>query len=141
MKIYCGTDIVNISRMNRYVELKADGTLPSFVTRCFTDKEIEYCMSKKLENKRAESLAGRYAAKEAIAKALGTGLMTEGISFLDFEILNDSKGAPHLTISGKALDRANELGIISQSISISHDGEYAISYCTLLSDKDANEGE
>lgn len=133
MRVLCGTDIVEIKRMLKYTSLKEDGKYPSFITRCFTDKEIDYCMGKKLDSKKAESLAGRYAAKEAVSKALGTGLMTEGIGFLDMEILNNEAGAPCLKLSGKAYEKAQELGVISQSISISHDGEYAISYCTLLS--------
>lgn len=134
MRVFCGTDIVEISRMLRNIAPKEDGSLSAFITRCFTEKEIEYCSSKKLDIKKAESYAGRYAAKEACSKALGTGVMTEGIGFLDIEILTDDRGAPYLVLHGNANERANALGVISKSISISHDGEYAISYCTLLSD-------
>lgn len=120
--------------MLRNITPKDDGSLSSFVTRCFTEAEISYCNSKKLDSKRAESFAGRYAAKEACSKALGTGVMTEGIGFLDIEILRDEKGSPYIVLHGKAKERADALGVISKAISISHDGEYAISYCTLLSD-------
>ncbi|MCQ2467897.1 MAG: holo-ACP synthase [Clostridia bacterium] len=138
MRVLCGTDIVEIKRMLKHIALKEDGSYPSFITKCFTPNEIEYCMGKKLDSKKAESLAGRYAAKEAASKALGTGLMTEGIGFLDFEIILDDKGAPHLELHGRALEVANNLGVVSKSISISHDGEYAISYCTLLSEGEEN---
>lgn len=136
MRVLCGTDIVEIKRMYKNIALKEDGSIPSFITRCFTDKEIEYCMGKKLDSKKAESFSGRYAAKEAVSKALGTGVMTEGIGFLDIEILLNENGAPYLVLHGNAKAKADSLGVISTSVSISHDGEYAISYCTMLANSE-----
>lgn len=93
-------------------------------------------MGKKLDSKKAESFSGRYAAKEAVSKALGTGVMTEGIGFLDIEILLNENGAPYLVLHGNAKAKADSLGVISTSVSISHDGEYAISYCTMLANSE-----
>ena len=140
MKILCGTDIVDIRRMEKHVLPKEDGALPHFVERCFTDKEIEYCMSKKLDRLKAESMAARFAAKEACAKALGTGIMTMGIGFTDIEILKDDKGAPYVVLHNEALRVAEELKIISTSISLSHDGDYAVSFCTMISSAGEEQG-
>jgi len=139
MRIYCGTDIVLVKRMASNIAPKEDGSLPSFVTRCFTDKEIEYCMRSSNLDKRAESFAGRFATKEAVAKALGTGVMTMGIGFTDIETINDESGAPKVKLYGKARSKAQELKAVSISVSISHDGDYAVSYCTILSEDSEDE--
>lgn len=134
MKILCGTDIVLVSRLSKYAV--TEGKLPHFLTRCFTPSEIEYCLGKKNEKSISESLAGRFAAKEAVAKALGTGVMTMGIGFTDIEILNDKNGAPFVKLGGAASQKVEELGVRSVSISISHDGDYAVAFCTMLSSED-----
>ena len=69
MKILVGTDIVEIGRFSKHVKFEENGKLPHFITRCYTPKEIEYCMGKKLDKARLESLAARFAAKEAVSKA------------------------------------------------------------------------
>ncbi len=132
MRILCGTDIVEIRRVMRSTALKEDGSFPSFVTKCYTEDEISYCMKINNEDKRAERFAARFAVKEAVSKALGTGLMTMGISLLDIETVIDELGAPSVKLYGEAKKRADDLGIVSMSVSMSHDGDYAISYCTAL---------
>lgn len=132
MKIYCGTDIVEIKRMAKYVNPREDGSMPSFITKCFCDSEIEYINSRRLESKRTETIAGLYAAKEAISKALGTGVMTNGIGFHDFLISHSETGAPVVSLCGCAGEYAKEIGITSIALSISHDGDYAVAYCTML---------
>lgn len=127
MRILCGTDIVELARIDR--SLNKSG--PAFISRCFTEEEAAYCNSLS-GSRRIESFGGRFAAKEAASKALGTGIMNEGVTLSDIEIIRSEEGAPELILHGRALDRANELGVVSMSVSISHDGGFAVAYCCML---------
>ncbi|MBP5261556.1 MAG: holo-ACP synthase [Clostridiales bacterium] len=129
MKILCGTDIVEISRIERSIERLGD----AFIDRCFGPDERAYYDSLN-DRRKAESLSGGFAAKEAVSKALGTGIMSEGIILTDLEIVHNDKGAPELVLHGEALSTAERLGVTSTSISISHDGGYAVAYCTMLAE-------
>ena len=127
MKIFSGTDIVETERIGRSISRLGD----AFISRCFDPGEISYCESLK-GSRRIESYAARFAAKEAASKALGTGIMNEGVTLKDFEITKDKEGAPSLVLHGKALEKAEELGIVSMSVSLSHDGGYAVAFCSML---------
>ncbi|MFZ4772842.1 MAG: holo-ACP synthase [Chlamydiia bacterium] len=105
-----GTDIIEVGRIEEALEEFG----AHFIEKHFTSKEILYCNS---YNKPAERFAGRFAAKEAIVKALGTGFA--GIGFLDIEILNKPGGAPHATIKLPSYSHLNIL------ISISHCRSFA----------------
>lgn len=128
MNVRSGIDIVDISRIEKSI-----GRTDAFVRKCFTGNEISYCEGL-APSRRIESYAGRFAAKEAASKALGTGIMSEGISLLDLEIITDEKGAPELVLHGKAKQKAESMGIFSKSVSISHDGGYAVACCYMLAD-------
>lgn len=132
MKIRNGVDIVNIDRILKHVE----NNNTSFFKKCFLDSEYEYAMAHKIDIRRAESFAARFAAKEAAAKALGTGICTENIGFLDFEIVRGANGAPELVFHGEALKKAEELKVTSVSVSLSHDGGVACAFVTLLTDEE-----
>ena len=119
MNVRCGIDIVDVSRFIKKIE----DDNQSFITKCFTESEIEYCNSAKDINRKAERYAARYAAKEAVGKAIGTGLMSEGV------------GTPGVKLTGGALEHANNLGMSSVSLSLSHDGGMAIAYCVMLVEK------
>ena len=94
MKIFgIGTDIVNIKRIDKLI--KKDGM--KFKKRIFTLKEIKYCQIKKNSS---SFFAKRYAAKEALSKALGTGIRKD-ITFKNIEIYNDSSGKPSISLKGK----------------------------------------
>ena len=136
MEIFNGTDIVCISRFERYCKIGDDDVLPHFITRCYTDNEIRYCLSKANLKARAESFAARFAAKEAVAKAMGTGIMTMGIGMTDIEIINNDKGAPLVNLFGRAKQEAEALNVFSISVSLSHDGDYATAYCSMLAGKE-----
>lgn len=109
MKI--GTDIIRISRIKNSIEKFGD----KFKSRFLTDDEIERAKS-------ISSIAGLWAAKEAIAKALGCGISSE-LYFHDIRTTKDSRGAPHFTLSPEAQER---FPIVESSLSISHDGDFAI---------------
>ena len=130
MKILCGTDLVDVERFKRILENKES----SFINKCFTEKEQAFCLAKAGGKRAAESFAARFAAKEACGKALGTGIMSEGIGLTDIEVVTDEKGAPHLELKGRAKEKADELGVFSISVSLTHDGGMAAAYCTMLAE-------
>jgi holo-[acyl-carrier protein] synthase len=114
-----GTDIVECLRIGRMIERHGE----IFLTRVYTEREIRYCQ----ERKRAvEHFAGRWAAKEAIFKCLGTG-WAKGLSWTDLEIRNDHGGKPRVLVCGAAKDMAQSLRISDILISISHCRAYATS--------------
>jgi len=112
-----GTDIVEIARIAKMIERHAD----SFINRIYTTDEIRYCQKRKHCN---EAFAGRWAAKEAIMKVLGTGFV-KGIGWLDIEILNEKSGQPFVNIRGGAGEYAEKIGIDEFLITISHCKAYA----------------
>ncbi|MBR3614455.1 MAG: holo-ACP synthase [Clostridia bacterium] len=113
MKIINGTDIVEIYRIKRDIETLGD----KFLSRIYTENEIKYCESKKLQ--KYQSYAARFAAKEAIYKALSDYIDFE-YSWRDFEILNDETGKPYVKLGIKIKDLEN------LSITLSHCKEYAV---------------
>ena len=124
MIIGMGTDLVNADRIEKLVERFGE----RFLERCFTRREIEYARQRKTKSSYSMTLAKRYAAKEACAKALGTGFRN-GITFQDFEILNNDQGAPALTLTGSAAHILSSLSAGAQTsihISLSDDAPYAL---------------
>lgn len=111
-----GVDIIEIERIKKAVE-KSD----RFVERLFTENEIEYFKSK---NMKPESIAGNFAAKEAIVKAMGTGI--RGFKWTDIEVLRDELGKPVVLLHNEARNVANQYGISQIMLSISHCKEYAV---------------
>jgi len=114
MKI--GTDIVQIDRIERSLTKFGD----KFKERFLHPKEIDLVQ-------KTASIAGFWAAKEAISKALGCGIGGE-LSFHDIVIAKDSRGAPSFTLTPKAQERHN---IKTSSLSISHDGGFAIAVAVI----------
>ncbi|MCX8128910.1 MAG: holo-ACP synthase [Clostridia bacterium] len=121
MAILCGVDIIEIQRIRKSIE----STGGAFKGRVYTDREILYCESRKVV--KYQSYAARFAAKEAVSKAFGTGI-GKGIELKDIEILNDDYGKPYVILKGKARQIYNELGGQEISLSISHCHEYAVAY-------------
>jgi holo-[acyl-carrier protein] synthase len=108
-----------------------------FLTRVYTEREIRYCQ----ERKRAtEHFAGRWAAKEAILKCLGTG-WRRGIAWTDMEIRNDPAGRPMVLMCGAAKDTAQTLRIADILISISHCRAYATAYALAIGAAQPVEGQ
>lgn len=137
MEILCGTDLVEVERIRKILEKHESG----FINKCFTAKEQEICNSKPGMKSAAESYAARFAAKEACGKALGTGIMSEGISLTDIEVETAPNGAPRMVLKGRAKEKADELGVFSIAVSLTHDGGMAAAYCTMLADrKEQNPG-
>jgi holo-[acyl-carrier protein] synthase len=123
MAIYCGVDIVEIDRIRQSFETIGD----NFRDRVFTEAEIAYCEGRKAS--RFESYAARFAAKEAVSKAFGTGI--GGLGWKDIEILNDDKGKPYVVLSESAKDIFEKMKGLGISLSLSHSRQYAVAYAVL----------
>ena len=122
MKITCGTDIIEIERVKESIENV--GT--KFIERVYTEKEIEYCESKKKQ--KYQHYAGRFAAKEAAFKAISKILDDKySVCWKDFETINDGQGRPSII-----LHNINTEKIESIDVSISHCKEYAIANVVIL---------
>lgn len=119
-----GTDIVECLRIAKMIERHGE----LFITRVYTDHEIEYCSSRKAAT---QHYAGRWAAKEAVLKALGTG-WRRGIGFRDVEVHNHSSGKPIIKLRGGARDLIEELGIADVQISISHCRSHATAFAITI---------
>lgn len=117
MIVGLGTDIVEVSRIGRMIERHGD----SFVNRIFTPAEIGYCQQRKFA---AEPFAGRWAAKEAVMKVLGTGFI-QGTHFQEIEIVTEESGRPRVVLHGSTAELAKQLGIGEILVTMSHCREYA----------------
>jgi holo-[acyl-carrier protein] synthase len=124
LAVYCGVDIVEISRIKR--SFNAVGA--AFRDKVFTGEEIQYCESRKTA--KYQSYAARFAAKEAVSKALGTGI-SSGIAWKDIGILNDGLGKPYVVLSNKAKELLAGIGGTDISISLSHCRSYAVAYAVI----------
>ncbi len=125
MGLHCGVDIVETERLEKSFSLKGD----IFRNKVFTEKEIEYCEAKKAG--KYQSYAARFAAKEAVSKALGTGI-SGGIGLKDIEVSKDANGRPGVLLSGKAKAVFEEMQGTDISLSLSHCKSYAVAYCIIL---------
>jgi holo-[acyl-carrier protein] synthase len=123
MVVNIGTDIVEIARITDVVERQGD----TFAKRILTGDEFQRYQV--IQNKVAY-LAKRFAAKEAIAKALGTGI-GHGVSFQDINVINNDKGAPEVTLTGGAARVMAEQGAHKVLLSLADERHYAIAYAIL----------
>jgi holo-[acyl-carrier protein] synthase len=111
-----GVDIIEICRVRQVFERYGQ----RFLERVYTPAEAAYCRG------RAPNLAGRFAAKEATMKALGTGV--RGVGWKDVEVVRHESGAPAIRLHGRAQTRAQSLGVWEISLSMSHSRDYAVAF-------------
>ncbi|MBI4234353.1 MAG: holo-ACP synthase [Chloroflexi bacterium] len=111
-----GVDIIEIERIGQAVERWGD----RFLRRIYTPQELAYA------RRRLPQLAARFAAKEAVMKALGTG--RRGVSWSEIEVRRERGRAPSVHLYGRALARAQKLGLGPLALSISHSRAYAIAF-------------
>lgn len=123
-----GTDITECLRIARMIERHGE----LFVDRIYTPEEIRYCQNRK---QATQHFTGRWAAKEAVLKALGTGWV-RGIGWRDIEILSEVGGRPVVTLHGGAKDVARRLGVTEILISISHCRTHATAYVLAIRKED-----
>lgn len=121
-----GTDIVECLRIAQMIERHGE----MFLTRVYTRHEIEYCSSRKAAT---QHYAGRWAAKEAVLKALGTGWI-RGISWRDVEVRNQKGGRPVIALGGGAREVCEKAGISQMLISISHCRSHATAYALAIAE-------
>lgn len=117
MIIGVGVDIVQVDRIQKNIEKQ------KFIDKVYTEKEKEYLTKRQFSHQTA---AGLFAAKEAVSKALGTGIL--GFNITDIEIVKDEFDKPEILLHNNALKISKDKGIDKINISISHEKDYAIAF-------------
>ncbi|HIU64563.1 MAG TPA: holo-ACP synthase [Candidatus Avacidaminococcus intestinavium] len=125
MIIGVGCDLVEVARVQKAASNKA------FLQKVYTPREIEYCLQR--GSHVWESFAARFAAKEAVAKALGSGFRKGALT--EIEVINDNVGQPKLQLNGAFLVFAESLGCKNYHISLSHTKDYAMAQVILEGEK------
>ncbi|MDE3091854.1 MAG: holo-ACP synthase [Chloroflexota bacterium] len=112
-----GVDLVEVNRIEDVIARYGD----RFLERVFTQSELAYCRG------RPHQLAARFAAKEAVSKVLGTGIQhRDGVAWQEIQIASDEQGKPVVQLSGRAARRAEQIGLTTFALSLSHTREHAI---------------
>lgn len=111
-----GVDIIEIHRVQATIARFGD----RFLGRVYTPLEVAFCRG------RVSELAARFAAKEAVMKALGTG--ARGLAWSEIEVLPNHRGKPLIYLHGRAADRAGRIGLAALDVSMSHSREYAVAF-------------
>lgn len=112
-----GVDLIEVDRVQAAIAQYGD----RFLNRVFTESELAYCRG------RSHELAARFAAKEALSKLLGVGIQhRDGVRWREIEVVSGERGKPSVKLSGRAARRAQEIGIKTLSLSISHSRDHAI---------------
>jgi holo-[acyl-carrier protein] synthase len=127
MIVGSGIDLTEIERIQKSVDRYG----ARFLDRVFTGAEQAYCLRKR---KAAESLAARFAAKEAGAKALGTGI-SRGVNWLEIEVVREPGGRPSLRFHGRAAQVAAQLGVTRAALSLTHTDGLAMASVVLEDDR------
>jgi holo-[acyl-carrier protein] synthase len=128
MILTTGVDLIELDRVQRLVARYGDRVL----NRLYTPAELAHCRG------RVPELAARFAAKEAVAKALGVGLRImarDGVDWHDVETLPDPRGKPVVHLHGRAAARAAELGLTAWSISLSHGRDVTVAFVVAMGHK------
>ena len=120
MILRTGVDLIEIERVAEVIARHGR----HYLERVYTSAELEQC------GKRTESLAGRFAAKEAVAKALGCGIGDVG--WKEIETLGNEQNAPTLRLYGVASAKAKELGLVNWSVSISHSMSHVVAFVVAM---------
>jgi holo-[acyl-carrier protein] synthase len=126
MVVGIGTDIIRTARIKRLLD-----RYPAFAGKIFSPGEIAYCSAKASPEL---SYAVRFAAKEAVMKALGTG-WGQGVNFPDIEVATDAAGRPEIILRRGAKDMMQRVGATHVHVSLSHEKEYALAFVVLEQQK------
>lgn len=127
MQIKTGIDILDLRRFKKSLERRGKKFLLTFLV----EEEIENVQNK------PESLAGLFTAKEAVSKAIGSGIWQADVKWHDIFIFNDELGKPHVDLSGEAFARYENMRGIDIDISISHEKNFVVAICVILTDSKA----
>lgn len=120
MKFKVGSDICSIERISQVYDHYGE----KFLDRILTEHEKKYALSSKKDF--LAKVAARFAAKEATSKVLGTGM--RGVGWKEIEVVRLPSGAPTLKLTGRALARAEKLGLTAFELTMSHEREYAVAF-------------
>lgn len=120
-----GIDITKIARFSQKIDDEV------FLKRIFTAKEVEHILSHHTKEGQIERMAGKFCAKEAVAKALGTGIGS-GVKFFDIEILPNKAGGPEVFLHNYAEKIFSQMSEKEIAVSISHEDEYAVANCVII---------
>ena len=123
MIVGTGVDLAEVARIRASIERFGS----RFLNRVYLKPEQEYCLRKRNS---AESFAARFAAKEAAAKALGTGI-SQGVNWLEIEVVRELSGRPSLRFYGRAAKRAERMGVAHSNLSLTHTAELAMASVVL----------
>ena len=125
MGVRCGLDMIELDRMERALSQHGE----SFKNKVFTSGEKAYCEAR---GKAAlQSYAVRFCAKEAVAKALGTGI-AKGVSLIDIEVVSGAEGKPSVVLHGEARRVFEAMGAKAMDISLTHSRDYAAAHAVIL---------
>jgi len=127
MIVGVGVDIISVERIRGIVERQKE----RFLSRVFTEDEVRYCRRCAHPEQR---FAARFAAKEAVLKALGVGWQ-KGTTFRDVHVSNNELGAPAVTLTGRSLEISRRLGVKRILLSLSHDKSYAVAQAVAEADQ------
>ena len=133
MTVGLGVDIVEIARMRRVME-----RTPSFAAKVFTEAERAYCESKANPT---THYAARFAAKEAVCKALGTGILVDGMRMTDVEVVRDSRGKPTVALHVQAAARAKDQGVLDIPLSLTYTHSVAVANAVAITEASQVERE
>jgi len=120
MIVGVGTDIVDVERIEKVYKKQGE----SFAQRLLSDAELQEFTNQLYPDR---FLAKRWALKEAVSKALGTGI-AQGVRFKDMTVAHKESGQPYLVLAGSTLDKSNELGITDWAISISDEKHHTVAF-------------
>ncbi|HLG29333.1 MAG TPA: holo-ACP synthase [Candidatus Brocadiales bacterium] len=124
LKMYIGIDIVEIKRIQDFFSAHS-----GFLRRIYTEKEVAYCQQ--MRRNQYQHFAARFATKEAVFKALGTGWRGK-MKWTDIEVLNDKLGKPYLNFYGAVKEAVEDKNVKNVAVSLSHCKDYAISEVLLI---------
>ncbi len=127
MSLAVGIDLIAISRVRHVLERHA----ARFLRRVYTPEEVAFCRG------RVPELAARFAAKEAVMKALGTG--ARGVAWREIEVLSDRRGKPLVYLYGRARERAERIGLSALDVSLTHERDFAAAAVVGLREGEADD--
>ena len=133
MSVGLGVDIVEIERMRRILN-----RTPSFIHKVFPDAEQAYCNAKPSP---ATHYAARFAAKEAVCKALGIGILVQGVRMQDVEVVKDGRGKPAVVLRGRAKEIAAEQGVLDVPLSLTYTHSVAVANAVAITQASQAERE
>ena len=128
MTVGLGVDIVEIKRIAAILARS-----PSFARRAFTADEQAYCNAR---SDPAPHYAARFAAKEAVCKALGTGILSQGVRMTDVEVVRDARGKPVVALHGAALQAARAQGVVDIPLSLTYTHAVAVANAVAITERD-----